>query len=89
MGLKDPLSSIPFIIWQSPQDHQILLFFCAHKEKAFSGIQGGFFIVQFPMVREREHYTPLVPCLSQSHIRSDHWWIKALPDTSFPLSEES
>lgn len=34
---------------------------------------------------QRESSTLLL-CLSQSHIRSDHWQIKALPDTSLPLS---
>lgn len=41
--------------------------------------------VQFPRVREGEN-TILLLCLSQSHIRSDHWRIKAHPDTSLPLS---
>lgn len=30
-----------------------------------------------------------MPRLSQSRIGSDHWLIKALPDTSFPIAEGS
>lgn len=89
MGLadmKDPLPRIPFVTWQLPQDH--LIFLSVHmREKRHRQRVGGKKkpVVQFPRVREGENIILLL-CLSQSHIRSDHWRIKAHPDTSLPLS---
>lgn len=84
--MKDPLPRIPFVTWQLPQDH--LIFLSVHmREKRHRQRVGGKkkSVVQFPRVREGEN-TILLLCLSQSHIRSDHWRIKAHPDTSLPLS---
>lgn len=89
--VKHPLSSIPFVIWRSPHDHQTSVVFCLctrgksfhrqkkkEKKKRASPLYSS-------LGWEREN-TTLLLCLSQSHIRSDHWQIKALPDTSLPLS---
>lgn len=84
--MKDPLPRIPFVTWQLPQDH--LIFLSVHmREKRHRQRVGGKKkpVVQFPRVREGENIILLL-CLSQSHIRSDHWRIKAHPDTSLPLS---
>lgn len=88
-SLKDPLCHSPLCnlaITPRPPAFSV----CAHEEKAFAGI---------PKKKRKRRASPscsspgwerenstLLPCLSQSHIRSDHWWIKALPDTSLPLS---
>lgn len=84
---KDQPARIPFIILQSSQDHRIYLSMekknATLKKKKKEKKEGS--IIQFPEVSEGEN-TTLLSCLSQSHIRSDHWQIKALPDTSLPLS---
>lgn len=94
--LKKPRGStlgVSFIIWQSFQNLQVF-FACAHTEVK-KHVQASERTSSL-CVREREREgeggnTTLLLCpdLSQSHIRSDHWRIKALPDTSFPPSEGS
>lgn len=69
MGLKDPLSSIPFIIWQSPQDHQILLFLVHTRKKHFRAYKGASSSCS-SLWWEREN-TTLLSCRAYLNLTSD------------------
>lgn len=89
------------LVWISLKKVQIAwkpldVFICTEGKRHFAHTQEGFFTLLFPRgERERERggvrgekKNPVL-CLSQSRIGSDHWQIKALPDTSFPIAEGS